>query len=420
MRLSPLSEKMRPQHLHDVEGQDHLLSKHGLLTKIIENKRPLSILLWGPPGCGKTTIARLYASAFELKYHNISPMHQGTAELKKLLDERKERPLLSSQPLILFVDEIHRFNKAQQDLFLPYMEDGSIILIGATTENPSFALNSALLSRLRVLTLNPLSEKSLENILVRCLKQFPTLVLSEEIKQALIHLSQADGRHLCNLLENCLTSTDTPITLQELETLLQRKAPLYDTSQDGHYGLISALHKTIRGSDPQAALYYLARMLQAGEDPLFIGRRLIRIASEDIGLADPEALNVALQTWQAFERLGMPEGELALAQCVIYLALAPKSNKVYTAYNLAKEHAAKTAHFPPPPSILNAPTQFMKNLGYGKNYQYDHDAPESFSGQSYFPIGIEPQSYYEPLEKGFERELVKRLRYFENLKKSKS
>lgn len=420
MRLSPLSEKMRPQHLADVEGQDHLLNKNGLLTKIIENKRPLSILLWGPPGCGKTTIARLYAKAFHLNYHSISPMHHGTAELKKLLDERKDRPLLSNQPLILFVDEIHRFNKAQQDLFLPYMEDGSIILIGATTENPSFALNSALLSRLRVLTLNPLSEKSLENILFRCLKQFPTLILSDEIKQALIHLSQADGRHLCNLLENCLTSTDTPLTLKDLEMLLQKKAPLYDTNQDGHYGLISALHKTIRGSNPQAALYYLARMLQAGEDPHFIARRLIRTASEDIGLADPEALNIALQAWQAFNHLGPPEGELALAQCVVYLALAPKSNKLYKAYNLAKEHAAATTQFPPPPSILNAPTQFMKNLGYGKNYQYDHDAPDSFSGQDYFPSGVEPKSYYEPLEKGFERELVKRLRYFENLKKNKS
>lgn len=417
MRLSPLSEKMRPQHLADVEGQDHLLNKNGLLTKIIENKRPLSILLWGPPGCGKTTIARLYAKAFHLNYHSISPMHHGTAELKKLLDERKDRPLLSHEPLILFVDEIHRFNKAQQDLFLPYMEDGSIILIGATTENPSFALNSALLSRLRVLTLNPLSEKSLENILFRCLKQFPTLILSDEIKQALIHLSQADGRHLCNLLENCLTSTDTPLTLKDLEMLLQKKAPLYDTNQDGHYGLISALHKTIRGSDPQAALYYLARMLQAGEDPHFIARRLIRTASEDIGLADPEALNIALQAWQAFNHLGPPEGELALAQCVVYLALAPKSNKLYKAYNLAKEHAAATTQFAPPPSILNAPTQFMKNLGYGKNYQYDHDAPDSFSGQDYFPSGVEPKSYYEPLEKGFERELVKRLRYFENLKK---
>ncbi len=420
MRLSPLSEKMRPQHLKDVEGQDHLLNKNGLLTKIIENKRPLSILLWGPPGCGKTTIARLYAKAFHLNYHSISPMHHGTAELKKLLDERKDRPLLSHEPLILFIDEIHRFNKAQQDLFLPYMEDGSIILIGATTENPSFALNSALLSRLRVLTLNPLSEQSLENILFRCLKQFPTLILSDEIKKALIHLSQADGRHLCNLLENCLTSTHTPLTLKDLEILLQKKAPLYDTNQDGHYGLISALHKTIRGSDPQAALYYLARMLQAGEDPHFIARRLIRTASEDIGLADPEALNIALQAWKAFKHLGPPEGELALAQCVVYLALAPKSNKLYKAYNLAKEHAAGTTQFPPPPSILNAPTQFMKNLGYGKNYQYDHDAPDSFSGQDYFPIGVEPKSYYEPLEKGFERELVKRLRYFENLKKTKS
>jgi putative ATPase len=418
MRLSPLSEKMRPQHLQDVEGQDHLLNKQGLLTKIIENQRPLSILLWGPPGCGKTTIARLYANAFHLTCHNISPIHHGIAEVKKLLEERKERPLLACHPLILFVDEIHRFNKAQQDLFLPYMEDGSIILIGATTENPSFALNAALLSRLRVLTLNPLSEKSLENILCRCLKQFPALALSDEIKQALIHLSHADGRHLCNLLENCLTSTDTPLTLKDLELLLQRKSPLYDTKQDGHYGLISALHKTIRGSDPQAALYYLARMLQAGEDPSFIARRLIRIASEDIGLADPEALKIALQSWQAFEHLGLQEGDLALAQCVVYLALAPKSNKLYTAYKLAKEHAAQTAHLPPPPSILNAPTQFMKDLGYGKDYQYDHDAKDSFSGQDYFPIGVEPKPYYQPLEKGFERELVKRLRYFENLKKT--
>ena len=342
------------------------------------------------------------------------------AELKKLLEEKKEHPLLFPDPLFIFVDEIHRFNKAQQDLFLPYMEDGSLILIGATTENPSFALNAALLSRLRVLTLTPLSEEDLNSILERCQKHYPELAFSKEIKQALIQLSQADGRHLCNLVENCLTASSTPLTLEDLTSLLQKKTPLYDTHQDQHHGLISALHKSLRGSDPQAALYYLTRMLQAGEDPHFIARRLVRAATEDIGLADPQALQVALNAWQAFERLGSPEGDLALGQCVIYLALAPKSNKVYLAYNLAKDHAEKTSYASPPKHILNAPTHFLKELGYGKAYAYDHDCLDSFSGQNYFPEDIDPQTYYEPLERGFERELVKRLRYFLHLKNKKS
>lgn len=417
MSSAPLSEQLRPQKLQEVEGQEHLLGKEGLLTKIIERQYPISILLWGPPGCGKTTIAKLYAKSFQLEYHTLSPIHHGIQDLKKLIEGRHKTPLFSQKPLLIFVDEIHRFNKAQQDVFLPYLEDGSMILIGATTENPSFALNNALLSRIRTLTLNPLPDMALEKILERYLGKVSYLSISDDAKKALVLHSHGDARHLYNLLENCIASNISAITLDHLETLLQKKLPNYDRNSDGHHHLISALHKSIRGSDPQASLYYLARMLQAGEDPQFIARRLIRASIEDIGLSDPQALTVALQSWNAFKCLGSPEGDLALAQCVLYLSLAPKSNRVYVAYNQAKDHAEKTSHYPPPSTIINSPTKLMKNLGYGEGYLYDHDTKEGFSGQNYFPEEVERKDYYEPVEKGFEREMYKRLRYFEALRK---
>jgi putative ATPase len=414
----PLSEQLRPQSLHDIEGQEQLVGPEGLLTKIIQNKHPVSILLWGPPGCGKTTIARLYAQSFGLDYHALSPIHHGIQEIKKLLETRSHTPLFSRGPVLIFVDEIHRFNKAQQDLFLPYLENGSLILIGATTENPSFALNNALLSRLRTLTLKPLTEDSLARILKRYLTTESSLSLEEEIQQILIQDSQGDARHLYNLLENCKASNLSTITLEHLPFILQKKLPQYDRNHDGHYHLISALHKSLRGSDPQAALYYLTRMLQAGEDPHFIARRLVRFAVEDVGLADLHALNIALHAWNAFKQLGSPEGELALVQCTLYLALSPKSNKVYLAYQAAQQHAQETSHLSPPSCIVNAPTKLMTELGYGEGYLYDHNTAEGFSGQEYFPPDTERQEYYQPREIGFERELNKRLAYFQQLKKN--
>jgi putative ATPase len=417
MSRAPLSEQLRPQKLKEVEGQEHLLGKEGLLTKIIERQHPISILLWGPPGCGKTTIAKLYAKSFQLEYHSLSPIHHGIQDLKKLLESKHKTPLFSQKPIVIFVDEIHRFNKAQQDVFLPYLEDGSMILIGATTENPSFALNNALLSRIRTLILHPLSDQALEIILERYLSKTPDLSINNDAKNALILHSHGDARHLYNLLENCTASNISTVTLDHLETLLQKKLPNYDKNSDGHHHLISALHKSIRGSDPQAALYYLARMLHGGEDPQFLARRLIRAAIEDVGLSDPQALTIALQCWDAFKHLGSPEGELALAQCVLYLALAPKSNRVYIAYNKVKKHAETTSHYPPPSCIVNGSTKFMKDLGYGDGYLYDHDTKDGFSGQDYFPEEVDRMDYYEPLEKGFEREMFKRLRYFEGLRK---
>lgn len=414
----PLSEQLRPTSLKEVQGQSHLVGEEGLLTHIIRNHHPVSILLWGPPGCGKTTIARLYAKAFGLEHHAISPIHHGIQDLKKLLDTRLATPLFSRGPVVVFVDEIHRFNKAQQDVFLPHLEDGSMILVGATTENPSFALNNALLSRLRILPMHPLSQEALRTMLERYLKTTPQLHIDDEVKKVFVDDSHGDARHLYHLLENCLSSGLSTFSLAHLPQILQKKLPNYDKGGDGHYHLISALHKSLRGSDPQASLYYLARMLHAGEDPHFIARRLVRVAVEDVGLSDPQALPMALTAWEAFKQLGSPEGELALAQCALYLALAPKSNRVYTAYDKAKEHAEKTSHLPPPALIVNGSTQLMKDLGYGQGYIYDHDISTGFSGQEYFPDDTPRQEYYEPLERGFERELTKRLQYFEQLKKN--
>lgn len=398
--------------MSELVGQNHLLD---YLQKTIHSQTPHSLLLYGPPGCGKTTLARLYAHSFRLPFITASAVFQSVSDLKKRLIECQENPLLFRQTII-FIDEIHRFNRAQQDIFLPFLEDGSLILIGATTENPSFSLNNALLSRLRVLVLKPLSHEDLEEILQRYEKNVRTLSLDPAVRKMLIDFSQGDGRHLLNLVENLemaqLEKSDEATVAQ----FLQRRPALYDKRQEGHYNLISALHKSIRGSDPDAALYWLCRMLEGGEEPLFIARRLIRMASEDIGLADPQALSVALTARQSYEALGSPEGELALAEAAIYLALAPKSNAIYTAYSEAKSLASSTNHLDPPPWILNAPTKLMEEMGYGEGYIYDHDTKVGFSGQDYFPKDCGRASLYHPVERGFEREMKKRMEYFEKLR----
>ena len=414
--LIPLSEQLRPEQFSEIEGQDHLVGPSGMITRIVQAKRPLSILLFGPPGCGKTTIARLYAKAFQLPFVSLSAVFNSSADLKKILKESGETPLFNRQTVI-FVDEIHRFNRAQQDIFLPFLEDGSLTLIGATTENPSFVLNNALLSRLRVLNLVSLDKEALNQILRRYEEKRGALPIDGEGRKFLIDLSQGDGRHLLNLLENLETMPPEKWDVPTLSSLLQKRSPLYDRHQEGHFNLISALHKSIRGSDPDAAIYWLCRMLEGGEDPLYIARRMIRLATEDVGLADPQALTIALNGWNTYNMLGSPEGELAIAQVVVYLSLAPKSNSLYTAYGHARDEASKTGHLNPPKEILNAPTKLMKEMGYGENYEYDHDLPLGFSGQDYFPEPLGRKSYYHPVERGFEREMRKRLDYFSRLRK---
>ena len=416
---TPLAELLRPSSFTSVVGQDHLVGKEGLLTKIIEKGAPVSILLWGPPGCGKTTIARLYAKAFNRSFMAFTGVINGAADIKKYIHEVSAHPLFHLHPII-FVDELHRFNKAQQDIFLPYIEDGSLVLIGATTENPSFAINNALLSRLRVLTLDSLEISSLSEIVDRCFSKISHITLSQEAREALISFSGGDGRHLLNLIENLQSLCQGEIDYSTLCKIAQKRPALYDKQGDLHYNLISSLHKSIRGSDPDAALYWFARMLEGGEDPNYLGRRLVRMASEDIGLADPEALTLTLAAWQTYERLGSPEGELALAEAVIYLALAPKSNASYMAFKAAQKTARETSNLNPPKTILNAPTTLMKKLNYGKDYQYDHDSPEGFSGQNYFPDEMERPSFYSPIERGFEREMKKRLGYFSKLRTKKN
>jgi putative ATPase len=414
---APLAEKMRPAHMNEIYGQDHLLGKNGFLTRVIKSGIPLSIILWGPPGCGKTSIARLYAKAFNMRFDTLSAVFSGIADLRKIIKETEETPLFS-KGTVLFVDEIHRFNKAQQDAFLPFIEKGTIVLVGATAENPSFYLNNALLSRVRVLTLNPLGDHALEQILQRYESKEGPLPLKPETRQFLIQFSQGDGRYLLNLIENIRgLNNNGPLSIEDIQPYLQKRSPLFDRAGDQHYNLISALHKAVRGSDPDASLYWLARMLEGGEEPLFIARRLIRMASEDIGLADPQALHLAIAARDAYEMLGSPEGELALAQTVVYLALAPKSNAVYTAFSAARETASNTSQMDPPKIILNAPTKLMKQLGYGKEYQYDPNTEHGFSGQNYFPDDMERQKFYEPVERGFEREMKKRIAYFEKLRK---
>jgi putative ATPase len=416
----PLYEKMRPNSLSEIAGQEHLVGENGFLTRICNMQKPISILLFGPPGCGKTTIAKYYANAFNIPFLSLAGVLQTTADLKKVLREGETMPLFRRQ-VILFLDEIHRLNCAQQDLFLPFLEDGSLILVGATTENPSFVLNNALLSRLRVLSLNPLSHESLNSILQRYEAAQAPLPITDQARQFLFSLSQGDGRHLLNLIETIeqLPKNGT-YDISELASCLQKRPSLYDRDREGHYNLISALHKAVRGSDPDAALYWFARMLDGGEQPLFIARRLIRMATEDIGLADPQALPLAVAAYQTFETLGSPEGELALAQIVIYLSLAPKSNALYSAYEKCRQVASDSGHLDPPKIILNAPTSLMKRMGYGNGYIYDHDTPEGFSGQQYFPESLEQKSFYMPVERGFEREMKKRLTYFSRLREKKN
>ncbi len=413
----PLADRLRPQSLDDVVGQDQLLGHGGALRTMLDSGSLGSVIFWGPPGVGKTTLARLLAHETDLSFVQISAIFSGVPDLRKVFDAAKLRRG-NGQGTLLFVDEIHRFNKAQQDSFLPHMEDGTIVLVGATTENPSFELNAAILSRAQVLVLERLSDTDLMDLAARAEGDVGrTLPLTDAAKSALVEMADGDGRAFLNLVEQVLAwDVAAPLTPTELGQRLSRRAAQYDKSGDAHYNLISALHKSVRGSDPDAALYWLARMLTAGEDPRYLARRITRMAVEDIGLADPQAQAVCLQSWETFERLGSPEGELALAQAVTYLALAPKSNAAYVAYKAAMKDAKSTGSKPPPKHILNAPTDLMKDQGYGDGYAYDHDAEDGFSGQNYFPDGMDRAAYYTPVERGFERDLKKRVDYFAKLR----
>jgi putative ATPase len=416
----PLADRLRPKRLEEVVGQDHLLKADAPIGRMVAKGRLASMILWGPPGCGKTTIARLLAEQTDLEFQPLSAVFSGVADLRKVFDQAKKLRA-GGRGTLLFVDEIHRFNRAQQDSFLPYVEDGTVVLIGATTENPSFELNGALLSRCQVFVLNRLDEPALEALLQRAEadvgKPLPLLL---EARDAIKAMADGDGRYVLNLVEELFQlAPAAPLDTAALVAAVQRRAPLYDKAQEGHYNLISALHKSLRGSDTDAALYWLARMLAGGEDPLYIARRMVRFAVEDIGLADPDALHQALAAWDTYERLGSPEGELALAQCVIYLGTAPKSNAGYAAFGAAMRAAKETGSLMPPKHILNAPTRLMKQLGYGKGYAYDHDTAEGFSGQDYFPEDMQRRRFYEPVERGFEREIRKRLEYWDRLRAEK-
>ncbi|MDA0320358.1 MAG: replication-associated recombination protein A [Proteobacteria bacterium] len=415
--LKPLAERLRPKTIDDVIGQDQILSPDAPLGAMLAGGRLSSVIFWGPPGVGKTTLARLLADHTRLHFEQISAIFSGVADLKKVFEAAKIRAS-NGRGTLLFVDEIHRFNKAQQDGFLPHMEDGTILLVGATTENPSFELNAALLSRAQVMVLTRLSDDDLQNLLRRAEAELgATLNLNKEGRTTLIAMADGDGRVLLNLIEQVAAwDVKSPLGTQELMTRLTRRASIYDKSGEAHYNLISALHKSVRGSDPDAALYWFSRMLEGGEDPRYLARRILRMAVEDIGLADPQAQNHCLTAWQTYERLGSPEGELALAGAVVYLALAPKSNASYVAYKAARQAANKTGSLPPPKHILNAPTEMMKDQGYGQGYDYDHDAEDGFSGQDYFPDNVTRESYYHPVERGFERDLLKRIQYFNTLR----
>jgi putative ATPase len=418
----PLADRLRPKKLLEVVGQDHLVGSDGTLTRMLASGRIPSIILWGPPGTGKTTIARLLAGETGLVFEQMSAIFSGVADLKKAFDQARMRRE-QGRATLLFVDEIHRFNKSQQDSFLPIVENGTITLVGATTENPSFELNGALLSRCQVLVLNRLSEDALAGLITRAeIYEKRKLPLTLETKSALIAMADGDGRFFLNLVEEVFAAVhegEPDLVPDQLARIVAKRLPLYDKAADGHYNLISALHKSVRGSDPDAALYYLARMLTAGEDPLFICRRLVRMAYEDIGMADPEAVHQALAAKETYDFLGSPEGELALAQATVYIATAPKSNALYTAYKSAIRRAGETGSVMPPKIILNAPTKMMKEQDYGTGYRYDHDEPEAFSGQNYFPDAMGHERYYAPVERGFEREVRKRLEYWNKLRQER-
>ena len=418
----PLADRLRPRRLDEVVGQDHLLAPDGPIGRMAAQRRIVSMILWGPPGSGKTTIARLLADVTDFHFEPLSAVFTGVADLRRVFDEAKKRRE-AGRGTLLFIDEVHRFNRIQQDGFLPYVEDGTVTLVGATTENPSFELTPPLLSRCQVLVLKRLDDAALERLLVRAEAEVDRrLPLDGDARAALKAMADGDGRFVLNLAEELFAlppaADDGTAVLDtaRLAAMVQRRAPLYDKAQEGHYNLISALHKSLRGSDADAALYWMARMLAGGEDPLYIARRLVRFAVEDVGLADPDALVQALAAWDTYERLGSPEGELALAQCVIYLATAPKSNAAYRALGTAQAAAKKTGSLMPPLHILNAPTRLMRDLGYGKDYVYDHGTEAAFSGQDYFPEGMERRQFYRPADRGFEREIKKRLEYWRKLR----
>lgn len=419
----PLADRLRPRALDDVVGQDQLLAGDAPLGRMVASGRLSSIILWGPPGCGKTTIARLLADRTGLVFEQVSATFSGVADLRKVFTAAARRREIG-QGTLLFVDEIHRFNRAQQDSFLPYVEDGTVVLVGATTENPSFELNGALLSRCQVMVLRRLDEAALTELLARAESLTGrSLALTENARTALLSMADGDGRYLLGMVEQVLAAQDAggpePLDVEGLRGVIASRAPLYDKSREEHYNLISALHKSMRGSDPDAALYWLARMLGGGEDPLYVARRLVRFASEDVGMADPAALQMTLAAWDAYERLGSPEGELAIAQAVVYLATAPKSIAVYRGYGRAVRLARQTGSLIPPAHILNAPTRLMKELGYGEGYEYDPDTADGFSGADYLPDGVERQALYEPTANGHERRIRERLEYWEALRASK-
>ncbi|MBR0652136.1 replication-associated recombination protein A [Roseomonas terrae] len=417
----PLADRLRPCILAEVVGQDHLLGPEGAIARMLDRGSLASLILWGPPGVGKTTIARLLAEAAGLRFTALSAVFSGVADLKRAFDEARARKT-NGQGTLLFIDEIHRFNRAQQDGFLPVVEDGTVTLVGATTENPSFALNGALLSRCQVMVLKRLDDAALDLLLARAETEIGrALPLDEEARGTLRAMADGDGRYLLNMAEQlaALPARTKPLDTAALSTLLAKRAALYDKDREEHYNLISALHKSMRGSDPDAALYWYARMLTGGEDPRYIARRLTRFAAEDIGMADPRALPLAIAAWETYERLGSPEGELALAQLVVHLATAPKSNAVYAGFNAAMRAARETGSLMPPKHIINAPTKLMKEIGYGSGYEYDHDAEEAFSGQDYFPEEMQRQNFYQPTDRGAEAAIAERMARWEEMRRTR-